>query len=321
MALNDDQREVAKLHRPVAGLPHPAPAPAPGWGGVPAGRKRPRRRPPGKPGGPAWRERRTVSFALSLALHGAAILAMLNTTLPAPVQEARKPIEVIEVEFVEIPSVKPAQAAAPPPVEREAPKPVAVAPVKPAPQPKPVAAAAPRAAAPRVAPPKRATRVERPAPRKAHVPVKRAPSQAELAQLAAARLKRSEDDVTRRLAQIQAGADKPEAAPAAPAAPAGRPQVSSNSPMGELSGRGITYAPKPPYPEVAKRRVWEGTVQVRVHVNAGGRVERAVVEGSSGFPVLDAAARGAAAAYRFSPLGDGAGATQSGVIPFVFVIR
>jgi protein TonB len=254
-------------------------------------------------------------------LHAAVLAFMMTRTLPAPVQEAKKPMEVIEVEFVEVPSVKAAKAAAPPPVPQEAPKPVAAAPVKPAPKPKPVTAAAPRPAAPEVAKPRPATKAEKPAPRKAEVPVKRAPSQADLARLAAARLKRSSEDVASRLAAIQDGAEKPEAAPAAPERPAGRPTVSNDSPLGELSGRGILSAPQPAYPEVAQRRLWEGTVTVRVFVGADGRVDRAVVEGSSGFQALDQAARGAASRYRFSPLADGEGATQSGVIPFSFVIR
>lgn len=313
---------MALPDRPIPPHPQPAPAPGPGRGWPPAAaRKRGRRQPPGKIGGPAWRGRRNLAFALSMAIHGAVLLAMLNTPLPAPVEVAKQPLEVIEVEFVELPSVKPAKAAAPPPVVREAPKPVAEAPVKPAPRPKPVTAAAPQAAAPEVARPKPAARVERPAPRKAEVPVKRAPSQADLAQLAAARLKRSDEEVASRLAQVQEGAQKPEAAPAAPERPAGRPQVNPDSPLGELSGRGVLYAPTPAYPEAAQRRVWEGTVRVRVYVGVGGAVERAVVEGSSGFPILDAAARRAAAAYKFSPITEGEGATQSGVIPFEFVIR
>lgn len=313
---------MALPDRPIYGIPTPAQAPQPGRGGLPGSPRRRRKQPPAKVGGPAWRERRTVSAAISLALHGAVLLALLNTTLPAPVKEAKKPVEVIEVEFVEVPSTKPAEAAAPPPVEREAPKPVAEAPVKPAPKPKPVIAAAPKPAAPEVAKPRPATKQERPAPRKAEVPVKRAPSQAELAQLAAARLKRNADEVASRLAQVQPGAPGEQDAPAAaPERPAGRPQVSHDSPLGELSGRGILAQPIPVYPEVAQRRVWEGTVRVRVYVNAGGQVERAIVEGSSGFPLLDASARRAAAGYRFSPLADGEGATQTGVIPFEFVIR
>jgi protein TonB len=97
--------------------------------------------------------------------------------------------------------------------------------------------------------------------------------------------------------------------------------VSHNNPLGELSGRGVMLQITPDYPLRAQQQVWEGTVQVRVYVGADGRVERAVVEGSSGYPALDAAARRAASAYRFTPLPDGETATQNGVIPFVFVIR
>ncbi|MCA9148751.1 MAG: energy transducer TonB [Planctomycetales bacterium] len=57
----------------------------------------------------------------------------------------------------------------------------------------------------------------------------------------------------------------------------------------------------PKYPEVAVRRHWEGTVLLRVRIDATGRVEAVEVAKSSGYPMLDAEAVSAVRQWRAQP--------------------
>lgn len=62
---------------------------------------------------------------------------------------------------------------------------------------------------------------------------------------------------------------------------------------------------RPPYPQVARKRGWEGTVVLRLTVNREGNVERVNIHKSSEFPDLDESAAQAVKAWRFSPAKDG----------------
>lgn len=62
---------------------------------------------------------------------------------------------------------------------------------------------------------------------------------------------------------------------------------------------------RPPYPQVARKRGWEGTVVLRLTVNREGNVETVNTHKSSGFPDLDESAAQAVKAWRFSPAKDG----------------
>ena len=62
---------------------------------------------------------------------------------------------------------------------------------------------------------------------------------------------------------------------------------------------------RPPYPQVARKRGWEGTVVLRLTVNREGTVERVNTHKSSGFPDLDESAAQAVKTWRFSPAKDG----------------
>ena len=62
---------------------------------------------------------------------------------------------------------------------------------------------------------------------------------------------------------------------------------------------------RPPYPQVARKRGWEGTVVLRLTVNREGNVERVNTHKSSGFPDLDESAAQAVKTWRFSPAKDG----------------
>ncbi|MEN8175350.1 MAG: energy transducer TonB [Pseudomonadota bacterium] len=81
-----------------------------------------------------------------------------------------------------------------------------------------------------------------------------------------------------------------------PAAPvATRPGMFSAPSLAGISN------PKPRYPRQARRRGLEGLVILSVEVGLDGRVAGLAVERSSGFAVLDNAARRAVADWRFRP--------------------
>lgn len=63
----------------------------------------------------------------------------------------------------------------------------------------------------------------------------------------------------------------------------------------------VLHAEQPPYPAAARRLGEEGTVIVRVHVDALGRPEQVELGQSSGSPRLDDAALRAVARWRFAP--------------------
>jgi protein TonB len=71
----------------------------------------------------------------------------------------------------------------------------------------------------------------------------------------------------------------------------------------------VTNVPKPvvirntppSYPEIARRKGWEGRVLVRVEVSAEGRPVSTAIAKSSGFGVLDQAALRAVKSWRFQP--------------------
>ncbi len=59
--------------------------------------------------------------------------------------------------------------------------------------------------------------------------------------------------------------------------------------------------PQPPYPRLARTRRWEGEVLVRVEVGSSGRVQRVLLERSSGYEVLDRSALEGIRAWTFRP--------------------
>jgi len=77
--------------------------------------------------------------------------------------------------------------------------------------------------------------------------------------------------------------------------------------------------PAPVYPLASRRAGEQGTVALRVRVSPDGLATRVVVERSSGSPHLDAAAREAVKAWRFTPAHRGADAVESWMlVPIVF---
>ncbi len=86
-------------------------------------------------------------------------------------------------------------------------------------------------------------------------------------------------------------------APAVPAPPALRPPAATPP----SANADYLRNPPPEYPEFARRRGWEGTVVLRVHVRATGVPSEIQVQQSSGRDVLDAAATQAVRRWTFVP--------------------
>ncbi|OGP53157.1 MAG: hypothetical protein A2Y65_06645 [Deltaproteobacteria bacterium RBG_13_52_11] len=79
---------------------------------------------------------------------------------------------------------------------------------------------------------------------------------------------------------------------------------------------------KPPYPEIARRRGYEGTVRLTVEVLASGQVGGVKVKGSSGYEVLDRSALKAVKEWSFIPAQFGGVPVKSMVIvPITFQLR
>jgi protein TonB len=81
-----------------------------------------------------------------------------------------------------------------------------------------------------------------------------------------------------------------------PSAPKPRPAAAMNIPKPVV----IQNTP-PSYPDLARRKGWEGRVIVRVEVSAEGRPLSTAIAISSGFGVLDQAALRAVKSWRFQP--------------------
>jgi protein TonB len=80
--------------------------------------------------------------------------------------------------------------------------------------------------------------------------------------------------------------------------------------------------PKPPYPEVAWRRGYEGTVRLKVEVLASGRVGMIKVKESSGYETLDHSALETIQDWRFIPARFGGIPVKSTVIvPVTFKLK
>jgi protein TonB len=75
-----------------------------------------------------------------------------------------------------------------------------------------------------------------------------------------------------------------------------------NPGTGSGSGHGSPiYAPRPLYPRQARRNNWEGAALLEVRIGPDGRVQKATVLQSSGYPLLDRAAEKAIKKWRYKP--------------------
>ncbi|MBD5553356.1 MAG: energy transducer TonB [Desulfovibrio sp.] len=99
--------------------------------------------------------------------------------------------------------------------------------------------------------------------------------------------------------------------------PAAKPAAASQpAPLGGAS------APRPAYPELARKRGQEGTVNVRCQVDAAGLVTGVALAKSSGFKLLDEAALKAVSKWKFRPgQKDGASVAGTVVVPVQFKLQ
>jgi protein TonB len=80
--------------------------------------------------------------------------------------------------------------------------------------------------------------------------------------------------------------------------------------------------PLPPYPPMSKRRGDQGTVVLRVFVNAQGLAEKVQIRTSSGHELLDQAAHDAVHRWRFVPARQGDQPVAAWVlVPYKFVLE
>lgn len=97
----------------------------------------------------------------------------------------------------------------------------------------------------------------------------------------------------------------------------------SVSGAGSASAPGYDVAgldnPPPDYPELARRRGFEGRTVLRVEVSSAGRAVRVEIAESSGYALLDEAARAAVGRWRFAPAQrDGLAVAGSVEVPILF---
>lgn len=123
----------------------------------------------------------------------------------------------------------------------------------------------------------------------------------------------------------------PAPAPASPALPASVPAATTDvpadapiAPPPRVEARVDTNYldnPRPAYPPMSRRLGEEGTVLLRVEVNAAGEATAVTLEKSCGFPRLDEAARRAVLQWRFLPARRGDTALTSTVlVPVSFAL-
>ncbi|MBI3088554.1 MAG: energy transducer TonB [Candidatus Omnitrophica bacterium] len=96
----------------------------------------------------------------------------------------------------------------------------------------------------------------------------------------------------------------PEPSPLAPRPPDPVPQtVMTAEERGALAEilPGYLRNPPPAYPETARQQGWQGTVVLAVHVLPTGRCDEVRLAASSGYAILDDAARQAIARWQFRP--------------------
>ena len=237
-----------------------------------------------------------LAVGVSLALHAAA-LALLPTG-PAPIP-GNSAAPLLRVELTR-PAPRPATTPAP------APAPVAV---KPGPPPEISAPEPPR--------PTRSPRVEStpriPEPMTTRLPETRPETGAALGTTAPARPRPAASTRTAgHQAPPQAGTRVPEATPISATAPVPAAATGSAAPAPEPGLAAevrriirLRLAGEFHYPVLARRRGWEGEVVLAFRVDADGRIGNVKVANSSGFGLLDSAARDALLRVATVALADG----------------
>jgi protein TonB len=98
----------------------------------------------------------------------------------------------------------------------------------------------------------------------------------------------------------ESAATQPVASSASSAPSSGRPSASGQV-VGATAPAAALVQPKPPYPRMARKRGWQGLVVLRVQVDEGGVPCDIRIHQSSGFELLDEAAREAVKNWTFRP--------------------
>ncbi len=84
----------------------------------------------------------------------------------------------------------------------------------------------------------------------------------------------------------------------------------------------LLTSPRPVYPALARRRGWEGTVLIRLRVDASGRVGETSLVRSSGHRILDRSALKQVRTWRFQPaMRDGKPVAEDVILPIRFELR
>lgn len=82
------------------------------------------------------------------------------------------------------------------------------------------------------------------------------------------------------------------------------------------------HNPQPEYPDMARRRGWEGTVMLLVEVTEEGRVASVTLQQSCGYEILDKSARKAVKTWQFlAGTADGRPTVSTVVIPVHFILQ
>lgn len=159
-------------------------------------------------------------------------------------------------------------------------------------------------------------------------PVRELSTVDEVAEIKASRPRPIEKPARRTVAPVPADREQAPAAATnkvkAPGDDLGITIGEDNDPRADFTFSRASYAynPKPDYPDEAKREGWEGTVLLRVLVGPHGAPESIEVNRSSGFEVLDRAARDSVRNWRFHPAYYGDRQVPSWVrIPIVFRLK
>lgn len=244
--------------------------------------------PPVIPNAPPQRSGLPLVVALSLGLHGLALLGAwawqpsIQHTPPQP-----EPLTLVS-----LPPMAPAPVTAKPEVSPPPPQPT-----PPKPQPKP----APRPIAKPVAKPAPA-----PPPRPAAAPA-------------------LQETTTAAPVNESKSASDHSPAPERDAVDARQTEKASANASATVSvdlNAAYRLNPAPDYPPIALRRGWEGTVRLRVTLDVQGHPSRVDLAASSGHPMLDESALAAVRRWRFRPatrLGEAVVATVE--VPIVFKLK
>ncbi|MCA0305648.1 MAG: energy transducer TonB [Proteobacteria bacterium] len=104
--------------------------------------------------------------------------------------------------------------------------------------------------------------------------------------------------------------------------PRGAPQAAAGPRTVSAAQLGYLVPPNPVYPARSRKAGEQGSVTVRVLVDAAGRPSQVLLQASSGHPALDEAAVSAVRAAQFRPYADG-GTPQAVwvLVPINFVLR